>query len=153
MTAARPHDRGFALLEVLLATAIALLALVVVTRLHIALVRAERLAEERSIAALFAEERAESLLSRTRAALEAPADGSDAPEEPSGAGAVYTRSWSAAAPSRDAIGFEVRVRWPAEAPLHEVRLFAASTLGAAIESGHAAIAPASVPPPLQGRPD
>ena len=138
-------DRGYLLIEALIALLLAagLLSALVTLQLH--LLRDSRLAAERGFAAVHAEAAAEALLGGIRAGAALDADGEDTwpSSAPDGddAGFEYRRRWSlTAAPGLTTA--EVTVSWPepdASPPRRLAFTFSAQP-SAAAESGQAAIA-------------
>jgi prepilin-type N-terminal cleavage/methylation domain-containing protein len=130
---------GFALVEVLVAAAVAALVVAALIHLQIELRRAGSLAIERGIAAALAEGRSEGLLSQSRAGFAPPDDGGDDID-------LYARRWSMSSSNR-AVTLAVEVSWPEPEPVHEIRLTSASETAAALASGYAAVTRHPMAPP------
>jgi Tfp pilus assembly protein PilV len=138
-------NRGYLLIETLIALLLAASLLSALVTLQLHLLRGSRLATEHAIAAVHAEATAESLFGSIRAG-EAPGDGEDhtqavAPDG-SNAGFEYQRRWSVMTAAGLTQG-EIVVAWPDEdsAPPQRIALSISAQPAAAIASGQASVAP------------
>lgn len=138
------RDRGYLLIEALIALLLAASLLATLITLQLRLAGDGRLAAERGFAAVYAEAGAEALLGdiRAGAALDSEHEDSRQASTPEGedAGFEYRRRWSLA-PGPGLIAAEITVAWPEQdsEPPRRLALTVSAQPSAAAESGQALI--------------